>query len=99
MRDTQAVQKFFLEQVQKGEELMAAGQIEEGVDHLTNAVAVCGQPQQLLQVLQGTLPPEVFQMLLAQLPTIQAVSNLFRKNKVCDSVIHKIYLHSTLENS
>ena len=73
MRDTQAVQKFFLEQVQKGEELMAAGQIEEGVDHLTNAVAVCGQPQQLLQVLQGTLPPEVFQMLLAQLPTIQSV--------------------------
>lgn len=72
LRDTQAVQKFFLEQVQKGEELMAAGQIEEGVDHLTNAVAVCGQPQQLLQVLQGTLPPEVFQMLLAQLPTIQA---------------------------
>ena len=60
--------------MQKGEELMAAGQIEEGVDHLTNAVAVCGQPQQLLQVLQGTLPPEVFQMLLAQLPTIQSVS-------------------------
>uniref|UniRef100_A0A2K5ZQA9 Translocase of outer mitochondrial membrane 20 n=1 Tax=Mandrillus leucophaeus TaxID=9568 RepID=A0A2K5ZQA9_MANLE len=37
---------------------------EKGVDHLTNAIAVCGQPQQLLQVLQQTLPPPVFQMLL-----------------------------------
>uniref|UniRef100_A0A2I3GP11 Mitochondrial import receptor subunit TOM20 homolog n=1 Tax=Nomascus leucogenys TaxID=61853 RepID=A0A2I3GP11_NOMLE len=35
-----------------------------GVDHLTNAIAVCGQPQQLLQVLQQALPPPVFQMLL-----------------------------------
>jgi len=45
-----------------------AGDIETGVDHLSNAVAVCGQPQQLLQVLQQTLPPQVFQMLLMKLP-------------------------------
>uniref|UniRef100_A0AAX7V6I3 Translocase of outer mitochondrial membrane 20 n=1 Tax=Astatotilapia calliptera TaxID=8154 RepID=A0AAX7V6I3_ASTCA len=43
---------------------------EKGVDHLTNAIAVCGQPQQLLQVLQQTLPPPVFQMLLTKLPSI-----------------------------
>ncbi|KAL0178663.1 hypothetical protein M9458_027557, partial [Cirrhinus mrigala] len=47
---------------------------EKGVDHLTNAIAVCGQPQQLLQVLQQTLPPPVFQMLLTKLPTISQVS-------------------------
>uniref|UniRef100_A0A8C5XTC2 Uncharacterized protein n=1 Tax=Microcebus murinus TaxID=30608 RepID=A0A8C5XTC2_MICMU len=41
-----------------------------GVDRPTNAIAVCGQPQQLLQVLQQTLPPPVFQMLLTKLPTI-----------------------------
>lgn len=46
---------------------------EKGVDHLTNAIAVCGQPQQLLQVLQQTLPPPVFQMLLTKLPTISQV--------------------------
>ncbi|XP_037593740.1 mitochondrial import receptor subunit TOM20 homolog [Cebus imitator] len=46
------------------------GEYEKGVDHLTNAIAVCGQPQQLLQVLQQTLPPPVFQMLLTKLPTI-----------------------------
>lgn len=50
------------------------GDSETGVDHLTNAIAVCGQPQQLLQVLQQTLPPPVFQMLLTKLPTISQVS-------------------------
>lgn len=43
------------------------------MEHLTNAIAVCGQPQQLLQVLQQTLPPPVFQMLLTKLPTISQV--------------------------
>uniref|UniRef100_A0A8C9INU1 Mitochondrial import receptor subunit TOM20 n=1 Tax=Piliocolobus tephrosceles TaxID=591936 RepID=A0A8C9INU1_9PRIM len=52
------------------EQLLAQGEYEKGVDHLTNAIAVCGQPQQLLQVLQQTLPPPVFQMLLTKLPTI-----------------------------
>lgn len=53
--------------------LFPAGDYERGVDHLTNAIAVCGQPQQLLQVLQQTLPPPVFQMLLTKLPTISQV--------------------------
>uniref|UniRef100_A0A2K6Q985 Mitochondrial import receptor subunit TOM20 homolog n=1 Tax=Rhinopithecus roxellana TaxID=61622 RepID=A0A2K6Q985_RHIRO len=64
LKDAEAVQKFFPEETQLGEELLAQGEYEKGVDHLTNAIAVCGQPQQLLQVLQQTLPPPVFQMLL-----------------------------------
>lgn len=52
---------------------VSTGDYEKGVDHLTNAIAVCGQPQQLLQVLQQTLPPPVFQMLLTKLPTISQV--------------------------
>merc|ERR1711962_1836591 len=52
LKDQEAVQKFFLSQVQAGEELLAQGEIEAGVEHLSRAVAVCGQPQQLLQVLQ-----------------------------------------------
>uniref|UniRef100_A0A8B9YV63 Mitochondrial import receptor subunit TOM20 homolog n=1 Tax=Bos mutus grunniens TaxID=30521 RepID=A0A8B9YV63_BOSMU len=70
LKDAEAVQKFFLEEIQLGEELLAQGEYEKGVDHLTNGIAVCGQPQQLLQVLQQTLPPPVFQMLLTKLPTI-----------------------------
>ena len=55
-----------------------AGDIETGVDHLSNAVAVCGQPQQLLQVLQQTLPPQVFQMLLMKLPVAGQVRHAVR---------------------
>ena len=68
--DLKAVQKFFLEEIQLGEELLAQGEYEKGVDHLTNATAVCGRPQQVLQVWQQTLPPPVFQMLPTKLPTI-----------------------------
>ncbi|XP_051058233.1 mitochondrial import receptor subunit TOM20 homolog [Phodopus roborovskii] len=72
LKDAEAVQKFF-EEIQLGEELLAQGEYEKGVDHLTSAIAVCGQPQQLLQVLQQTLPPPVFQMLLTKLPTIREI--------------------------
>ncbi|KAL7878204.1 hypothetical protein SRHO_G00048470, partial [Serrasalmus rhombeus] len=70
LKDPGAVQQFFLDEIQLGEELLAQGDYENGVDHLTNAIAVCGQPQQLLQVLQQTLPPPVFQMLITKVPTI-----------------------------
>jgi len=70
MKDHEAVQRFFLQEVQLGEELLAAGDLENGVEHLGNAVAVCGQPNQLLQVLQQTLPPQVFHLLVQRLPMI-----------------------------
>ncbi|KAJ8665765.1 hypothetical protein QAD02_007427, partial [Eretmocerus hayati] len=54
--------------VEMGEELLAQGDLEGGTEHLANAVAVCGQPHQLLQVLQTTLPPHVFHLLLQRLP-------------------------------
>ncbi|EHB13813.1 Mitochondrial import receptor subunit TOM20-like protein, partial [Heterocephalus glaber] len=82
LKDAEAVQKFFLRAgdlaqwfrclpcKRKDPKLLAQGEYEKAVDHLTNAAAVCGQPQQLLQVLQQTLPPAMFQMLLTKLPTI-----------------------------
>ena len=70
LKDAEAIQKFFLGEIQLGEELLAQGEYEKCVGHLTNAIAVCGQPQQFLQVLQQTLPPLVFQMLLPKLPTV-----------------------------
>ncbi|KAF2882562.1 hypothetical protein ILUMI_23579 [Ignelater luminosus] len=70
MKDHEAVQRFFLQEVQLGEELLAAGDLENGVDHLANAVAVCGQPNELLQVLQQTLQPQVFHLLVQRLPAI-----------------------------
>ncbi|XP_072755028.1 mitochondrial import receptor subunit TOM20 homolog [Anoplolepis gracilipes] len=70
LRDHELVQRFFLQEVQLGEELLASGEIEGGIEHLANAVAVCGQPAQLLTVLQKTLPPPIFQILMHRLPTV-----------------------------
>jgi|ERR1712168_1377835 len=70
LRDPEAMQRFFMQEVQLGEQLLGEGSVEEGVEHLSNAVAVCGQPQQLLSLLQQTLPAQVFQMLLARLPIV-----------------------------
>ena len=71
LKDQEAVQKFFLQEVQMGEELLSQGDIENGVEHLSLAVAVCGQPQQLLGVLQQTLPPQIFSLLLQNLDLAQ----------------------------
>ena len=51
LSDQEAVQRFFLRQVQIGEELLGQGDVENGVEHLSMAVAVCGQPHSLLGVL------------------------------------------------
>ncbi|XP_023247264.1 mitochondrial import receptor subunit TOM20 homolog [Copidosoma floridanum] len=67
LKDHELVQKFFIQEVEMGEQLLSFGDIEGGTEHLANAVAVCGQPHQLLQVLQNSLPPQVFHLLLQRL--------------------------------
>lgn len=53
--------------------MLSYGDVEGGIEHLANAVAVCGQPAQLLQVLQKTLPPQVFHLLVQRLPLVSQV--------------------------
>jgi len=69
--DQEAVQRFFLQEVQLGEDLLASGDIQNGVEHLSLAVAVCGQPHSLLSVLQQTLPPQIYHLLLQNLEGAQ----------------------------
>lgn len=69
LKDHDLVQKFFIDEIQLGEDLLAEGDIEGGIEHLANAVTVCGQPHQLLSVLQNSLPPQVFNLLLQRLPS------------------------------
>merc|ERR1711988_1699743 len=66
------VQRFFLQEVQLGEELLAQGDVENGVEHLSMAVAVCGQPHSLLGVLQQSLPQPVYALLLQSLDKAQS---------------------------
>jgi import receptor subunit TOM20 len=50
---------------------LAQGDLTNGVEHLSLAVAVCGQPHSLLGVLQQTLPPNIYQLLLQNLDLAQ----------------------------
>ncbi|KAG5676092.1 hypothetical protein PVAND_005946 [Polypedilum vanderplanki] len=72
LTDHEAVQRYFLHEIQMGEALISQGDISNGVEHLANAVIVCGQPTQLLQVLQQTLPAEVFTMLIHRMREFQS---------------------------
>ena len=65
-----AAQEYFLNEVQQGEEALASGDTEGCVEHLLSALRVAGNPTQLLQMYQQALPPNVFQMLVQQLPSI-----------------------------
>jgi mitochondrial import receptor subunit TOM20 len=64
--------KSKLPDLQMGEALISQGDITNGVEHLANAVIVCGQPTQLLQVLQQTLPAEVFTLLIHRMREFQS---------------------------
>lgn len=41
--DHEAVQRYFLHEIQMGEALISQGDITNGVEHLANAVIVCGE--------------------------------------------------------
>uniref|UniRef100_A0A4X2LHM4 TOMM20-like protein 1 n=1 Tax=Vombatus ursinus TaxID=29139 RepID=A0A4X2LHM4_VOMUR len=64
------LQEFFLQEMQMGELWLSRGEPRMGVEHLSNAILVCGQPQKLLQVFKQTLPPMVFDMLMRKLPLV-----------------------------
>ncbi|KAI8116941.1 hypothetical protein FF38_09244 [Lucilia cuprina] len=67
LNDHEAIERYFLQEIQMGETLIARGDFENGVEHLANALVVCGQPARLLQVLQTTLPAQVFAMLILKM--------------------------------
>ena len=70
--------------------MLAQGDTEAGVEHLSRAVAVCGQPQQLLMVLQQTLPTHVFQLLIQKLPSAGEVILIFFIGKGDLGIYNKI---------
>ncbi|CAO4379174.1 unnamed protein product [Caenorhabditis nigoni] len=76
--DPSQMQRFFLQEVQLGEELMAAGNVEEGAVHIANAVMLCGESQQLLSIFQQTLSEEQFRAVVQQLPsTRERLADMF----------------------
>ncbi|EDW42709.1 mitochondrial import receptor subunit TOM20 homolog [Drosophila sechellia] len=66
------VELYFMTQIHKGETLITNGDVEGGVEHLINAMLVCGQPAKLLQLLQSTLPVDIFKAMLIKLNAYEA---------------------------
>ncbi|XP_017145098.1 mitochondrial import receptor subunit TOM20 homolog [Drosophila miranda] len=60
-------EQYFLEQVFLGENRIMCGDIDGGIMHMINATSVCTSQEAFLQMLRGTLPPDIFQVLLARL--------------------------------
>jgi hypothetical protein len=53
-----------------GEQLLGVGDIENGIEHLANAVAVTSHKENLLNVLRTTLPDPIFRLLVERLPEV-----------------------------
>jgi len=70
LTDEQAVQRFFMTEIQLGEQLLATGDIENGIEHLANAVAVTPQKENILGVLRSSLPDQFYSMLCERLPLV-----------------------------
>lgn len=57
--------------------IFIVGDIENGIEHLSTALAVCGEPSHLIEVLESQLPPQVFNLLMQRLPIVSQVWQIF----------------------
>ncbi|CAF3342577.1 unnamed protein product [Rotaria sp. Silwood1] len=76
MSNPEIMRRYFLEQIQQGEDCLSCGDIDNGIEYLAKAVVICSQPQNLMEFFQQTLSSEIFQELIRRLPRIaQSVHN------------------------
>ncbi|KAH8413997.1 hypothetical protein KR222_000700, partial [Zaprionus bogoriensis] len=67
LTDQKSIERYFMQEIHRGELLITEGNYEGGADHLMKAIIVCNKPGKLLSVLQTTLPVEVFALLVNKL--------------------------------
>jgi mitochondrial import receptor subunit TOM20 len=79
LNDEAAVQRFFMEEISLGEQLMGMNDIENGVEHLANAVSVTAHKENILNVLRASLPDPIFKMLLEKIPEVTHVNKKKRE--------------------
>ncbi|KAH8235401.1 hypothetical protein KR038_007019 [Drosophila bunnanda] len=70
-----SAQTYFLSEMRLGEELITQGRVDEGLTHFANAVALCALPDKVMEALQATLPPQMFEMLITKLKGLQVLSD------------------------
>ncbi|KAF1751581.1 hypothetical protein GCK72_018135 [Caenorhabditis remanei] len=67
-------QQSFVQEVQLGQQLMVAGNVEEGAVHIANAVMLCGESQHFLSIFKQTLSEEKYRAVVQQLSSAREVS-------------------------
>jgi import receptor subunit TOM20 len=66
--DKEAIEKFFVNEIERGEESMQKGDIELAVKHFSYGVIFCPQPQNLLRYMREALPTSAYNKLVENLP-------------------------------
>lgn len=83
LEDKEATEKFFIGSLEKGEELMQAGETDRAVKHLSYAVVLCPQPQQLLAYMREILPTSSYKKLVEQIADVnQIVKDTYNKRQI-----------------
>lgn len=81
MDDKASLEKFFVREIEIGEELIQAGEVERAVKHLSYAVVLCPQPQQLLNYMNEVLPTTAYKKLVDNLAVAnKRVAEAYKKN-------------------
>ncbi|KAF6200226.1 hypothetical protein GE061_006529 [Apolygus lucorum] len=71
LQDTIAVRNFVYGEFDKGRELLTKGHMEEGLHHLATAIALCGEQEHLLKMLEQSMPPLLYNLLVQKIPEIK----------------------------
>lgn len=66
-----------MKEIALGEQLLGLGDIENGIEHLANAVAVTPHKENLLNVLKTSLPDPVFKLLVQTIPIVTQVGIVY----------------------
>jgi import receptor subunit TOM20 len=78
--DREAIEKFFVKEIEFGEEAIQKGDIDMAVKHFSYAVIFCPQPQNLLKYMREALPTSAYTKLVDNLPIAnQRVKETYNK--------------------
>ncbi|XP_068156884.1 mitochondrial import receptor subunit TOM20 homolog B-like [Drosophila tropicalis] len=67
LSDQAALERYLFHEIKLGEYLIINGRLDEGLTHMANAIELCGQPDVLLQMMEATLPDNIFRPLIQKL--------------------------------
>ena len=85
VEDKSAIEKFFVREIEIGEELIQAGEVDRAVKHLSYAVVLCPQPQQLLQYMREVLPTGAYTKLVENIPIAnKRVAEAYKKSNLTE---------------